>query len=41
LFPPGGSSKVVYWSEVGGGSAVSIFIGLVLYWRGARSKQAA
>jgi hypothetical protein len=39
FFPPGGSDKIIYWTEVGGGSAVSILIGLFLYWRGARSKQ--
>ena len=41
LFPPSGSDKVVYWLEVGGGCAVFVLIGLSLYWRGARSKQAA
>ena len=37
--PPGGSDKVVFEVEVVGGTVGSILIGLVLYWRGARTKR--
>ncbi len=39
FIPPGGMSTAVYESEVIGGTASSVLLGLVLYWRGARSKQ--
>jgi amino acid transporter len=40
FFPPGGADKV-YEAELILGTAGSVLIGLVLYWRGARSKQSA
>jgi hypothetical protein len=39
--PPGGSSALSFELQLVGGTSVSILIGLFLYWRGARSKQAA
>jgi glutamate:GABA antiporter len=40
LVPPGDSSnKLGFEMKLVGGTAVSILIGLILYWRGARSKQ--
>jgi amino acid transporter len=42
LVPPGDSSnKLAFELKLVGGTAASILIGLVLYWRGARSKRAA
>jgi len=41
FFPPGGTDKSVYETELIGGTGGSVLIGLLLYWRGARSKQAA
>jgi amino acid transporter len=39
LIPPGdSSSKLSFESKLLGGTLVSILIGLVLYWRGARAK---
>ncbi|HEY2857765.1 MAG TPA: APC family permease [Terracidiphilus sp.] len=40
FFPPGGADKV-YEFELIFGTAGSVLIGLILYWRGARSKQTA
>jgi glutamate:GABA antiporter len=41
LIPPGDSSnKLGFEMKLVGGTAVSILLGLILYWRGARSKQA-
>ena len=41
LVPPGdSSSKVGFELKLVGGTVVSILIGLVLYWRGARAKAA-
>ena len=41
LIPPGdSSSKLSFESKLVGGTLVSILIGLVLYWRGARGKGA-
>ena len=41
LIPPGdSSSKLSFESKLVGGTLVSILIGLVLYWRGARAKGA-
>jgi glutamate:GABA antiporter len=40
--PPGdATSKVGFEMQLLGGTAVSILLGLILYWRGARSKRAA
>jgi amino acid transporter len=40
LVPPGDSSnKLGFELKLVGGTAVSILLGLILYWRGARSKQ--
>jgi amino acid transporter len=39
FFPPGGMDTTVYETEVIGGTAGSVLLGLVLYWRGARAKQ--
>jgi high-affinity Fe2+/Pb2+ permease len=42
LVPPGGSaSKLAFELKLVAGTAVSILIGLILYWRGARTKQGA
>jgi glutamate:GABA antiporter len=38
FIPPGGSDKLVFWVDVVGGTLGSVLIGLLLYWRGARSK---
>jgi glutamate:GABA antiporter len=41
LVPPGDSSnKLGFELKLVGGTAASILLGLILYWRGARSKQA-
>jgi amino acid transporter len=40
FFPPGGTSTASFELQLVGGTFVSILIGLVLYWRGARSKKA-
>jgi len=37
--PPGGADKVVFEVDVIGGTVGSIFVGLMLYWRGARTRQ--
>jgi glutamate:GABA antiporter len=40
LVPPGDSSnKLAFELKLVGGTVVSILLGLILYWRGARSKQ--
>jgi glutamate:GABA antiporter len=39
FFPPGGSDTLVFEIDLIGGTVASILLGLVLYWRGARSKQ--
>jgi amino acid transporter len=39
FFPPGGSDTVVFEVDLIGGTVASILLGLVLYWRGARSKR--
>ena len=42
VVPPGDSSnKLGFEIKLIGGTVVSILLGLVLYWRGARSKSAA
>jgi amino acid transporter len=41
FFPPGGSNALSFELQLVGGTSVSILIGLLLYWRGARSKKAA
>jgi len=42
LVPPGDSSdKLGFELKLVGGTLASIFIGLILYWRGARAKKAA
>jgi amino acid transporter len=38
--PPGGSDTLVFEIDVIAGTAGSVLLGLFLYWRGARSKQA-
>ena len=41
LVPPGGtSSKLGFFLTLVAGTAASVLLGLVLYWRGARAKQA-
>jgi amino acid transporter len=40
FIPPGDSDKFVFEVDVIAGTAGSILLGLLLYWRGARSKQA-
>jgi amino acid transporter len=41
LVPPGDSSnKLGFEFKLVGGTAVSILLGLMLYWRGARARQA-
>ena len=40
FFPPGGTTTASFELQLVGGTAVSILIGLFLYWRGARSKRA-
>jgi glutamate:GABA antiporter len=40
FIPPGGSDTLVFEVDVIGGTLGSIVLGLFLYWRGARSKQA-
>jgi amino acid transporter len=40
FFPPGGTSVINFELQLVGGTAASILIGLVLYWRGVRSKRA-
>jgi glutamate:GABA antiporter len=40
FFPPGGADKI-YEIELIAGTAGSVLIGLLLYWRGGRSKQSA
>ncbi len=40
FIPPGGVDKQVFLIDVIGGTIGSVLIGLALYWRGARSKQA-
>jgi glutamate:GABA antiporter len=37
--PPGGSDALVFEVDVVGGTVGSVLVGLLLYWRGARSKQ--
>ncbi|HEY1804179.1 MAG TPA: APC family permease [Terracidiphilus sp.] len=39
FFPPGGTDVKVFLTDVIAGTAGSILIGLLLYWRGARAKQ--
>jgi glutamate:GABA antiporter len=39
--PPGGTSAISFELQLVGGTAASILIGLLLYWRGARSKTTA
>ena len=40
LVPPGDSlNKLGFELKLIGGTVISILIGLVLYWRGARAKQ--
>jgi amino acid transporter len=41
FFPPGETTTAAFELQLVGGTAVSILIGLFLYWRGARSKKAA
>jgi hypothetical protein len=42
LVPPGdASNKLVFELKLVGGTLASILLGLFLYWRGARSKQAS
>lgn len=42
LVPPGESAnKLSFEMRLVGGTLASIFIGLILYWRGARSKKSA
>jgi amino acid transporter len=41
FIPPGGSDKFVFEIDVIGGTVGSVLLGLILYWRGARSKRAA
>ena len=41
FIPPGGSNALSFELQLVGGTSVSILIGLLLYWRGARSKNAA
>ena len=38
MIPPGGVSKLVFEGKLLGATGVAVAIGLVLYWRGARSK---
>ena len=38
FFPPGGSDPFVFELDVIGGTAGSVLVGLLLYWRGARTK---
>jgi len=40
FIPPGGPDKLSFEIKLIGGTAGSILLGLILYWRGARSKQA-
>jgi len=41
LVPPGGSaSKLDFELKLVAGTVISILIGLILYWRGARTKPA-
>jgi len=40
FFPPGETTTASFELQLVGGTAVSILIGLFLYWRGARSKKA-
>jgi len=37
--PPGGENKVVYEAKLFGSTVAFVGTGLILYWRGARSKQ--
>jgi len=37
--PPGGADKTVFWVDVTGGTVGSVLLGLILYWRGARTKE--
>jgi amino acid transporter len=39
FFPPGETNTAAFELQLVGGTAVSILIGLFLYWRGARSKK--
>ena len=40
--PPGGTASWLgWWLQLGGGTGVSVLLGLGLYWRGARSKRLA
>jgi glutamate:GABA antiporter len=42
LVPPGETlNKASFEARLVGGTAAAIFVGLILYWRGARSKRAA
>ncbi len=41
LIPPGDSNKLLFEVKLVVGTVASIFLGLILYWRGARSKRAA
>ena len=41
LVPPGDSNKVLFELKLVGGTLAAIFVGLILYWRGARSKTSA
>jgi hypothetical protein len=41
LVPPGDSSnKLGFELKLVGGTVASVLLGLILYWRGARAKQA-
>ena len=40
FFPPGETTTASFELQLVGGTAISILIGLFLYWRGARSKKA-
>jgi len=40
LFPPGGTAnKLNFFLQLAAGTAISVLIGLVLYWRGSRTKR--
>jgi glutamate:GABA antiporter len=39
MIPPGGTNKLIFEAKLVGACIIAIGIGLILYWRGARSKK--